>query len=61
MGLLGYMKKSESFFAPNQAQINAGARYDPSVHGTTVRSRLDSPTSAATTSASASREEQPSR
>lgn len=33
-GLVGYMKKSESFFAPNQAQINAGARYDPSVHGT---------------------------
>ncbi|EST09571.1 Glucose-methanol-choline oxidoreductase, C-terminal [Kalmanozyma brasiliensis GHG001] len=33
-GLLGYMKKSEAFFAPNQAQTNNGARYDPSVHGT---------------------------
>ncbi|KAJ9480057.1 Pyranose dehydrogenase [Pseudozyma hubeiensis] len=33
-GLLGYMKKSERFVAPNQDQQNLGARYDASVHGT---------------------------
>ncbi len=31
--LLGYMKKSENFIAPNSAQQGAGARYDASVHG----------------------------
>ncbi|SNX86025.1 related to Glucose oxidase [Melanopsichium pennsylvanicum] len=33
-GLLGYMKKSENFVAPDQAQQDVGARWDPSVHGT---------------------------
>ena len=33
-GLLGYMKKSEKFVAPNQGQQDLGARWDPSVHGT---------------------------
>lgn len=33
-GLLGYMKKSEKFVAPNQDQRNLGAKWDPSVHGT---------------------------
>lgn len=33
-GLLGYMKKSERFVAPNAAQQALGARWDSSVHGT---------------------------
>lgn len=33
-GLLGYMKKSENFVAPNDRQRAAGARYDASTHGT---------------------------
>lgn len=33
-GLLTYMKKSEQFIAPNQQQTQAGAKWDPSVHGT---------------------------
>ncbi|CDW94070.1 hypothetical protein [Sporisorium scitamineum] len=33
-GLLGYMKKSEKFVAPNQQQEELGARWDASVHGT---------------------------
>ncbi|TKY84622.1 hypothetical protein EX895_006524 [Sporisorium graminicola] len=33
-GLLGYMKKSEKFVAPNEQQHALGARWDSSVHGT---------------------------
>ncbi|SPO27703.1 related to Glucose oxidase [Ustilago trichophora] len=33
-GLLGYMKRSEKFVAPNDQQKQLGARWDPSVHGT---------------------------
>lgn len=32
--LLGYMKRSENFVAPNQEQQEVGARWDESVHGT---------------------------